>query len=67
MCLVAAELFGVSNYGLGQKLWWYYNIHQMDAVVVYMIILGLLGLGFDLIFRYYIDEHILKWRTGEVA
>jgi NitT/TauT family transport system permease protein len=67
MCLVAAELFGVSNYGVGQKLWWYYNLHQMDSVVVYMIILGLLGLGFDMIFRYYIDEHILKWRTGEVA
>jgi len=67
MCLVAAELFGVSNYGLGQKLWFYYNLHQMDAVVVYMIILGLIGLAFDMIFRYYVDRHFLKWRTGEVA
>lgn len=67
MCLVAAELFGVSNYGLGQKLWFYYNLHQMDAVVVYMIILGLIGLAFDMIFRYYIDRFFLKWRTGEVA
>jgi NitT/TauT family transport system permease protein len=67
MCLVAAELFGVSNYGLGQKLWWYYNLHQMDSVVVYMIILGLIGLAFDMIFRYYIDRRFLKWRTGEVA
>jgi NitT/TauT family transport system permease protein len=67
MCLVAAELFGVSNYGLGQKLWWYYNLHQMDSVVVYMIILGLIGLAFDMIFRYYIDRRSLKWRTGEVA
>lgn len=67
MCLVAAELFGVSNYGLGQKLWFYYNLHQMDSVVVYMIILGLIGLLFDMIFRYWIDRHFLKWRTGEVA
>jgi NitT/TauT family transport system permease protein len=67
MCLVAAELFGVSDYGLGQKLWWYYSLHQMDSVVVYMIILGLIGLAFDMIFRYYIDRHFLKWRTGEVA
>ncbi len=67
MCLVAAELFGVSNYGLGQKLWFFYNLHQMDSVVVYMIILGLIGLAFDMIFRYYIDRYFLRWRTGEVA
>jgi NitT/TauT family transport system permease protein len=67
MCLVAAELFGVSDYGLGQKLWWYYNLHQMDSVVVYMIILGLIGLAFDMVFRYYLDRYFLKWRTGEVA
>jgi NitT/TauT family transport system permease protein len=67
MCLVAAELFGVSNYGLGQKLWFFYSLHQMDSVVVYMIILGLIGLAFDMVFRYWIDRYFLKWRTGEVA
>ena len=67
MCLVAAELFGVSNNGLGMALWFYYNLHQMDSVVVYMILLGLTGLFFDMAFRYYIDRHFLKWRTGEVA
>ncbi|NMB78927.1 MAG: ABC transporter permease [Methanomicrobiales archaeon] len=67
MCLVAAELFGVSNYGLGQKLWFYYNIHQMDSVVVYMILLGMIGLAFDMVFRYYLDRYFLKWQTGEVA
>jgi NitT/TauT family transport system permease protein len=67
MCLVAAELFGVSNYGLGQKLWFFYSLHQMDSVVVYMVILGLIGLAFDMVFRYWIDRYFLKWRTGEVA
>jgi NitT/TauT family transport system permease protein len=67
MCLVAAELFGVSRYGLGQKLWHYYNLHQMDSVVVYMILLGMIGLLLDWLFRIYIDRHFLKWRTGEVA
>jgi len=67
MCLVAAELFGVSNYGLGQKLWFYYSLHQMDSVVVYMILLGLIGLAFDMVFRHYVDKKFLKWRTGEVA
>jgi NitT/TauT family transport system permease protein len=67
MCLVAAELFGVSNNGLGKDLWFFYDLHQMDAVVVYMLLLGLIGLAIDMIFRYYIDRHFLKWRTGEVA
>ncbi len=67
MCLVAAELFGVSNNGLGMSLWLFYNLHQMDHVVVYMILLGLIGLLVDMVFRYYIDRHFLKWRTGEVA
>lgn len=67
MCLVAAELFGVSKYGLGQKLWLFYDLHQMDSVVVYMLLLGLIGLLFDRLFRYYIDHHFLRWRTGEVA
>jgi NitT/TauT family transport system permease protein len=67
MCLVAGELFGVSNYGLGQKLWFFYSLHQMDSVVVYMILLGLIGLLFDMVFRYSVDRYFLKWRTGEVV
>jgi len=67
MCLVAAELFGVSNSGLGMNLWHYYDLHQMDVVVVYMILLGMFGLLFDMVFRYWIDRYFLKWRTGEVA
>jgi len=39
----------------------------MDSVVVYMIILGLIGLAFDMIFRFYIDRYFLRWQTGEVA
>ncbi len=67
MCLVAAELFGVSKFGLGQKLWHFYNLHQMDKVVVYMLLLGTIGLLLDWLFRYYIDHHFLRWRMGEVA
>jgi len=67
MCLVAGGLFGVSNYGLGQKLWFFYDLHRMDCVVVYMILLGMIGLAIDMLFRYYIEKKFLKWRTGEVA
>lgn len=66
MCLVAAEMFGVSQYGLGQKIWWYYNLHQMDNVLVYMLVLGFVGLFIDYIFRFAMKRSLLKWREGEV-
>ncbi|MCD4801256.1 MAG: ABC transporter permease, partial [Methanococcoides sp.] len=54
MCLVAAEMFGVSTNGLGYKIWWHYYLHQMDFVLVYMLILGFLGLFIDRVFRWYV-------------
>lgn len=64
MCLVAAEQFGVSTSGLGYKIWSYYFLHKMDYVLLYMIILGLLGLLIDHTFRYIVEEKMLKWRVG---
>lgn len=64
MCLVAAEMFGVSNYGLGFKIWHYYYLHQMDMVLLYMAVLGFLGLFIDKLLRYYIDGKLLKWQQG---
>jgi NitT/TauT family transport system permease protein len=68
MCLVAAELFGAGGgrFGLGQKLWFYYNLHQTANVVVYMLLLGMIGLVIDMIFRHYVDSRLERWRAGEV-
>jgi NitT/TauT family transport system permease protein len=64
MCLVAAEQFGVSTSGLGYKIWSYYYLHEMDYVLLYMIVLGLLGLLIDRSFRYVVEDRMLKWRVG---
>jgi len=64
MCLVAAEEFGVSTSGLGYKIWSFYYLHKMDQVMLYMIVLGLLGLLIDRSFRYVVEEKLLKWRVG---
>jgi len=66
MCLVAAELFGVSKEGLGYKIWWYYYLHRMDNVLSYMIALGLIGLGINWAFRYIVEKKLLKWMEGTV-
>ena len=64
MCLVAAEQFGVSSSGLGYKIWSYYYLHQMDYVLLYIVMLGLLGLFIDKTFRYVVEEKLLKWHVG---
>ncbi|MBN1431414.1 MAG: ABC transporter permease [Methanomicrobiaceae archaeon] len=63
MCLVGAEIFGAGGgkYGLGKNLWTYYNLHQMPSVVVYMLVLGMIGLTIDMIFRYFVKKHGLGW------
>ncbi|SFM41738.1 ABC transporter permease [Methanolobus profundi] len=66
MCLVAAEMFGVSRNGLGYKIWHHYYLHNMEFVLVYMLLLGFLGLFIDRVLRYYIDGKLLKWRKGVV-
>jgi NitT/TauT family transport system permease protein len=64
MCLVAAEIFGTSIGGLGYEIWHYYSLHRMAYVLLYMIVLGLLGLLIDRSFRYVVEERMLRWRVG---
>lgn len=67
MCLAASEMFGVSDTGIGYKIWFYYGIQAMDYVVVYMLILGFIGLLLDFLFRVFIQNRILKWQRGTVV
>jgi len=66
MCLVAAEMFGVSDRGLGYQTWHNYYLHRMDFVLVYMLLLGFVGLLIDRFFRYYVDAKLLRWTAGTV-
>ena len=67
MCLVAAEMFGASDRGLGYQLWHNYYLQRMDFVLVYMLLLGFLGLLIDRLFRYYVDAKLLRWTAGTVV
>ena len=66
MCLVGAEIFGAGTgkYGLGKNLWTYYNLHQMDSVVVYMLVLGVIGLVIDILFRHYVNKQTVRWQNN---
>lgn len=67
MCLVAAEMFGVSDRGLGYQIWHNYYLHRMDFVLVYMLLLGFVGLLIDRFFRHYVDAKLLRWTAGTVV
>ena len=66
MCLVGAEIFGAGTgkYGLGKNLWTYYNLHQMDSVVVYMLVLGVIGIVIDMLFRHYVNKQTVRWQNN---
>jgi len=66
MCLVAAEMFG-SDSGLGYEIWHNYYMHRMDFVLVYMLLLGFVGLLIDRFFRRYVDAKLLRWTSGTVV
>jgi len=67
MCVVAAEMFGVSESGLGYRLFQkFYYLHQMDYVVAYMFILGLVALCLDRLFRHFVENKLFKWKKGIV-
>ena len=66
VALVAAEMFGVSTTGLGFKIWNYYNVHAMDLVLGYMLIVGLISLSIDAGFRAVVERRLLRWRAGTV-
>ena len=61
MCVVAAEMFGVSKYGLGWMIPYYSNIFKYDYVFAYMLILGLIGYTMDIIFKRF-EAWKLRWR-----
>jgi NitT/TauT family transport system permease protein len=67
MCVVAAEMFGVGNSGLGYRLFQkFYFLHQMDYVVAYMLILGVLALIIDRVFRHFVEDNLFRWKKGIV-
>lgn len=66
MCVVAAELFGVSPYGLGYQIEMARLFHSPEIVISYMLAIGILGLLLDRGYRL-IEGKLLSWRVGLVA
>jgi NitT/TauT family transport system permease protein len=64
MCVVAAEMMPGTNSGLGYLIISAYNWGQMDVIVAGMVVIGLIGIGFDYLFKI-IDRRSFRWRELE--
>jgi NitT/TauT family transport system permease protein len=51
MCVVAAEMLPGTTAGLGFLIMYAYNLGQLDVIGAGMVIIGVIGLGADMIFR----------------
>jgi sulfonate transport system permease protein len=60
MMVVGAELFGADS-GMGFLMTWSRQLFQTDGVLVGVIVIGLVGLGMDLLLRR-LERRLLTWR-----
>lgn len=60
--LIVAELVA-ANEGLGFRIVKYQRFLQTDQIFVYLILLGLIGLGLDMLFRV-INRRLFGWAEG---
>jgi NitT/TauT family transport system permease protein len=64
MCVVAAEMMPGTNSGLGYLIISSYNFGQVPVIIAGMIVIGLIGIGFDYLFRI-VDKRSFGWRELE--
>ena len=51
MCLVAAEMLPGTSAGLGYLIMYAYNLGQIQVIVAGMIVIGVIGIASDYLFR----------------
>lgn len=61
MCVVAAEMLPGTTTGLGYLIMYAYNWGQSQVIIAGMIVIGLIGLGIDGLFRA-VENRQFRWR-----
>ncbi|MEN6443572.1 MAG: ABC transporter permease [Methanoregula sp.] len=64
MCVVAAEMMPGTNSGLGYLIMSSYNWGQVPVIIAGMIVIGIIGIGFDYLFKV-VDRRFFVWREME--
>ncbi|HWQ65589.1 MAG TPA: ABC transporter permease [Methanospirillum sp.] len=64
MCVVAAEMLPGTTAGLGYLIMYAYNLGQIQIIIAGIIVIGIIGLCIDTIFRI-IGDRWFGWRASE--
>jgi NitT/TauT family transport system permease protein len=64
MCVVAAEMMPGTNSGLGYLIISSYNFGQVPVIIAGMVVIGLIGIGFDYLFKL-VERRSFAWRELE--
>jgi NitT/TauT family transport system permease protein len=64
MCLVAAEMLPGTSAGLGYLIMYAYNLGQIQVIVTGMIVIGMIGIMADYLFRL-IQKRLFSWQGKE--
>ncbi len=60
MCLVAAEMLPGSTSGIGYLIWYAHELMRTDVIMAGILIIGLVGLMFDQLFRF-AEKKCFRW------
>jgi len=61
MCVVAAEMLPGTNSGIGYLIMYSYNWGQVQVIIAGMIVIGIIGIGADLLFRS-VEKRKFQWQ-----
>ncbi|HWQ63297.1 MAG TPA: ABC transporter permease [Methanospirillum sp.] len=64
MCLVAAEMLPGTSAGLGYLIMYAYNLGQIQVIVAGMIVIGIIGIIFDYLFKFG-QARLFGWQGKE--
>jgi NitT/TauT family transport system permease protein len=64
MCVIAAEWMPGTTMGLGYLILYAYNFGQINVVVAGMVVIGIIGIAFDLLFKQ-VEKRWFMWRGLE--
>ncbi len=61
MCVVAAEMLPGTNSGIGYLIMYSYNWGQVQVIIAGMIVIGIIGIGVDILFRE-VEKRKFQWQ-----
>lgn len=61
MCVVAAEMLPGTTSGIGYLIMYSYNWGQVQVIIAGMIVIGIIGIGVDILFRT-VEKRKFQWQ-----